>query len=77
MTLNKHVLIYTEYGDTCDFKARVFGVYDTFEEAKEQMKDDVQGYLTDNPNLEITEEHASCILVGDEDNGCQWQILTI
>lgn len=75
--MNKHVLIYTDYGDTCDCKARVFGVYDTFEEAKSQMKDDVQGYLTDNPHLEITEEYTTCILVGDMDNGCQWQILTI
>ena len=37
MAINKHVLIYTEYGDTCDFKARVFGVYDTFEEAKTKL----------------------------------------
>ena len=75
--MTKHVLIYTEYGDTCDGLARVFGVYNTVEEAETNMKDDVQGYLIDNPNLKITEEDISYILVGDEDYGCQWQILEI
>ena len=41
------------------------------------MKNDVKFYLKQNPNLDITEESSDHILVGDEDNGCLWQILEI
>ena len=43
----KFVLIYTDYGDTCDGLARVSGVFNTFREAQIEMDRDVEQYKVD------------------------------
>ena len=74
----KYVLIYTDFGDTCDGLAREAGVFDTREQAVEEMKGDVACYLNENETLDITDQQIpNWILVGDNQNGCQWQILPI
>lgn len=79
--MNKYVLIYTDFGDTCDGLARVSGVYNTQKEAYEEMRADVECYLQkqhNNPDMEeVTEENDIYVLVGDDQDGCQWQILEI
>lgn len=77
--MTKYVLIYTDFGDTCDGLARVNGVYDTLEKAQKAMDNDVNNYMSEN-NLEdeaLTESDYTHTLVGDELNGCQWQILEL
>jgi len=69
------VVIYTEYSDTCDGLARVLGTYKTLEEAQLAMREDVD--YNKNPFVDITEEEDNYIMIGDEDNGCLWQILEI
>lgn len=76
----KYVVIYTDFGDTCDGLARVSGVFNSQDEAYEEMRADVELYLQENhnnPNAEVTEENDKYILVGDDQDGCQWQILKV
>ena len=75
--MNSFVVIYTDYGCTCDGLVRLLEKHKTLEESQEAMKNDVKFYLKQNPNLDITEEYSDHILVGDEDNGCLWQILEL
>ena len=73
-----YTVIYTDYGDTCDGLARVSGTFNTRDEAYNDMRADVELYLQknhNNPNTEVTEENDNYVLVGDEQDGCQWQIL--
>ena len=70
-------IIYTDYGCTCDGLVRILEKHKNLEESQEAMKNDVKFYLKQNPNLDITEEYSDHILVGDEDNGCLWQILEL
>lgn len=75
--MNSFVVIYTDYSCTCDGLARVTGTYKTLKEAQEAMRIDANMYREYNPLLDITEESSDHIFVGDEDNGCLWQILEI
>ena len=50
--------------------------YKTLDEAKKEMLKDVKFYRQDN-GLPYTVEQDDRILLGDEFNGCQWQILEI
>lgn len=74
--MTKYVVIYTDFGDTCDGFARVSGTYKTLDEAKKEMLKDVEFYRRDN-GLPYTVDKGDCILLGDEHYGCQWQILEI
>lgn len=71
-----YTLIYTDFGDSCDGFARVSGTYKTLDEAKKEMLEDAKWYRQSN-GLPYTVEQDDRILIGDEFNGCQWQILEI
>ena len=76
----KYVVIYTDFGDTCDGLARVSGVFNSQDEAYKEMRADVELYLQENhnnPDIKVTEESDDYILVGDDQDGCQWQILKL
>jgi hypothetical protein len=70
----KFVLIYTDYGDTCDGLARVSGVFNTFREAQIEMDRDVEQYKVDCQYPEEASDDNYFVL-GDTYGGCQWQIL--
>lgn len=70
----KFVLIYTDYGDTCDGLARVSGVFDTFREAQIEMDRDVEQYKVDCQYPEEASDD-NYVVLGDTYGGCQWQIL--
>lgn len=72
----KFVLIYTDYGDTCDGLARVSGVFSTFREAQIEMDRDVEQYKVDCPYIEEASDDNYFVL-GDTFGGCQWQILEV
>lgn len=72
----KFVLIYTDYGDTCDGLARVSGVFDTFREAQIEMDRDVEQYKVDCQYPEEASDD-NYVVLGDTYGGCQWQILEI
>lgn len=70
----RFVLIYTDYGDTCDGLARVSGVFNTFREAQIEMDRDVEQYKVDCQYPEEASDD-NYIILGDTYGGCQWQIL--
>lgn len=73
--MTSFVVIYTDYGDTCDGLARVLGTYKTLAEAQAAMQGDVE-YIK-NPFVDITEKEDNHVMIGDESNGCLWQVLEI
>ena len=75
--MTKHyVVIYTDFGDTCDGFARVSGVFDTKNDAKQDIERDIFTYDKEG-RYERTIDAEDRVLLGDEYNGCQWQILEV
>lgn len=72
-----YVVIYTDFGDSCDGFARVFGTYNTKEEAMKEMNADIKDWRKTNKNCPLTINKGENILYGDECNGCQWQVLEL
>ena len=79
--MKKYKVIYTELGDSCDGRARVFGNFDTYEQARTELDDDVASYIENDKeigiNSEITADFGDLVLVGDDERGCQWQIIEL
>lgn len=73
----KYVLIYTDYGDTCDGFARVLGTYDNKGTAVHEMDKDIANYRKENQYPEPKYYSLDKVVIGDEQNGCQWQILKL
>jgi len=78
------IVIYTDYGDSCDFKARLLGKYKTFDDAHKAMIEDTKTYQNSYneawddekaKELPVTHEDNDSIMLGSEEYGCQWQIL--
>lgn len=72
-------VIYTDYRDSCDYQARPLGkAYDTYEKAYEEMKLDVKEYVeTSDIKVGITNDTGNCVLVGNKEYGCQWEIIEV
>jgi len=73
----KYIVIYTDFGDSCDGFARVLGTHDTKEAAMKDMKEDIAIWKKENKRRPLTINKGDCILLGDEEDGCQWQILEV
>lgn len=76
----KYILIYTNFGNICDGLARIRCMRNTYAEVYDKMKADVEEYVKANYgklNTEITKENDTYILIGNEQDGCQWQILEV
>ena len=76
----KYILIYTNFGNICDGLARIRCMRNTYAEVYDKMKADVEEYVKANYgklNTEITRENDTYILIGNEQEGCQWQILEV
>jgi len=71
-----YVVIYTDFGDSCDGFARISGIFKTKEEAKKEMERDIFTYDKEG-NYERTIDQDDRVLLGDEQNGCQWQVLEL
>ena len=69
-----YVVIYTDFGDTCDGFARVLGTYDTKDKAEYHMKQDATDYRKNN-GWPVNIDNNDRIQIGDEERGRQWQIL--
>lgn len=74
---NIYVVIYTDLGDTTDGLARVTGAFKDKETAMKEMQSDVAYYLNVNEMYSITECDDKHTLVGNEEGGCLWQIVTV
>ena len=72
----KYIVIYTDFGDSCDGFARVLGTHNTKEDATKDMNEDIKIWKKENKRP-LTIDKGECILYGDEQNGCQWQILEV
>lgn len=83
--VKKYIVIYTDFGDSCDYKARVLGKYKTFDEAHKAMIEDTKTYQNsykevwedETKELPVTHEDNDSIMLGSEEYGCQWQILEV
>lgn len=73
----KYIVIYTDFGDSCDGFARVLGTHNTKEDAMKDMNEDIQIWRKENKRRPLTIDKGDNILYGDEQNGCQWQILEV
>ena len=76
----KYILIRTDFGNICDGLARISYMRNTYAEVYNKMKADVEAYIKANQgklNTEITKENDTHILIGNEQDGCQWQILEL
>ena len=72
----KYIVIYTDFGDTCDGFARVSGVFDTKDDAKRDIERDIFTYDKEG-RYERTIDADDRVLLGSEQDGCQWQILEV
>lgn len=77
----KFVVIYTDFGDTCDGSARISGVFNTMEEAQADMDNDIKTWCQENNLYRGEDARVDCpdkVVIGDEWRfGCQWQILEV
>ena len=72
----RYTLIYTDFGDSCDLWATVYGTYETEKEAKQAMEKDIKLYKKSN-DCDVTMDRDDVVMLGDEEHGCQWQILEV
>ena len=70
----KYIVIYTDYGDSCDGYARILGSYKTKEKAKYEMNEDIKYYRRRNDHP-VTTNQGDVFMLGDELSGCLWQLL--
>ena len=70
----KYIVIYTDYGDSCDGYARVLGTYESKEKAKYKMDNDIKFYQRKN-DCPVTTNRGDVVMLGDEQSGCLWQLL--
>ena len=73
--MKKYIATYVETSETCDGKARVMGVYDSKETAREEVREDMGHYLDTNED-EAFEVYWDKMSVWSEDGGrgCEWNI---
>lgn len=76
-----YVVIYTDYGDSCDGMARVLKAYKTKEAAQKEMQSDIKFWCKQNDmdrKEDVRIDYPDCVLMGDECRfGCQWQVLEV
>lgn len=71
-----YAVIYTEHGDTCDGFARVLGTYKTKDKAKEELERDLFTYDYQG-KYDRDDVSDSQVILGNDQDGCQWQILEL
>lgn len=73
--MKKYVVTYVDTAETCDGKARVMGIYDSMETAREKVREDMGHYLdsNDGKGFEAYWDKMS-VWNGDGTCGCEWNI---
>ena len=79
-TQSLYGVVYLDMGDTCDYRFdNLSTLFTNKEDARKEMLEDVKTYLeSDNEcgiKSEITEQDDDYVLVGNEERGCQWQVI--
>lgn len=85
MANKKYNVIFIDYGDECNGKAKSLGLYKTFDSAYSAMQKDIQDYKDSIPEddddnsegLKVIHKDNDSIKIGNEYYGCQWQILEV
>lgn len=73
-TIKRWVVLFVEYGDSVDGKARVHGVYPSLKEAVDEMGKAAEGYKV-SLGLDEIEHHGKSVSVGSTDEcGCEYSI---
>ena len=69
------VVIYCDYGDSCDGKPRVHGIYKTHDEAVKQVMLDMDTYISNLEDDEYEEDRNQfSVNVNVGSSGCEWNI---
>lgn len=78
---NKFVVIYTDFGNSCDGFARISGIFNTMEEARTDMENDIKFWCQENDmdrDEDARVDSPDKVIIGDECRfGCRWQILEV
>ena len=77
--MKKYIVIYTDFGDSCDGFARAIGSFDDMASAQKAVQSDINCYLEENKRFEddISIHQPDRVLIGSDYDGCQWQILEV
>ena len=69
------IATYVDYGETCDGKARVLGVYKSKEEATAAVRNDIEKWADDRAgeSIEVDFDRMRTYFV-ENGNGCEWNI---
>lgn len=75
MTMELWIATYVDYGETCDGKPRVLGVYTSKEEAETAVRNDIEKWADDHAGMPIIVDFdkMSAMTCNDTD-GCEWNI---
>jgi len=70
------VVTAVDYGETCDYKARVLEICKTREEAEKYVREDMDHYVTDASRDDFHVDYGwmSASLKNNPDSGCEWNI---
>ena len=76
------VAMYVDYGESCDGKARVLGIYPTLDVAIEEVKADMSTWIAaaeedlniPRESIKVDFDEMTACLPGAGDAGCEWSI---
>lgn len=73
--MKKFIVTAVDYGDTCDGKAEILGVFKTKKEAKKYVSEDMQSYYNNNKTSSTKmSKRLMSVKTGEYDAGCEWNI---
>ena len=77
--MNKYIVTAVDYGETCDGKAEVLGVYGTYEDAHNFVRADIENWCDFHAgeNVECDFDKMSAWFTHDTETRCEWNISNI
>ena len=73
-----YVATYADSDSSYEGFSEVLGTYKTKEEALNTINADIKRWKEWNPHKSLAANlYNDCILYGDSDNGCRWQVLEV
>ena len=77
--MEKYIVTAVDYGETCDGKARVLGVYYTYEDARTHVHADIENWCDVHAGecVECDFDKMSAWFTHDTETRCEWNISNI
>jgi hypothetical protein len=78
-TMEKYIVTVVHYGETCNGKAEVLGVYSTYEDARTCVHADIENWcdVYAGESVECDFDKMSAQFTYDTETRCEWNISTI